>query len=319
MKKIACLLIATLLFLLGTSVFAMQKWFLSDYIRWYENEDVAELLYNEYKTGYDEGYEEGREDIAKEKSRSYLSGKRDGISETEEEYQGFAPWWTNLITGASVAVVCSGVFLLIWIIKKKKKTVPAAVKAHPSIPEQDLSQQEGQIQNPLHNPKETRQSFSLDNQKLENQHIDAKQKKRDAVNQTKEKIAPSPEEILTSTIMKSIGILQGKLSFTDAQKAETAIFAKTLFYQYVSRDITAHSIAFARLVKNLKQESDMPEDVIANIMRMREAEYMKLISTEGIEAMVSDYINDVADLGGDTFNKEEFDARVRSFVKEVQA
>ncbi len=130
---------------------------------------------------------------------------------------------------------------------------------------------------------------------------------------------PTLERILVDTVMKSIDIVQGKLSFTDAQKAETAVFAKTLFYQYVSRDITAHSIAFARLVKNLKQESDMPEDVIANIMRMREAEYMKLISTEGIEAMVSAYINDIADLGGNSFNKEEFDARVRSFVKEVQA
>ena len=62
----------------------------------------------------------------------------------------------------------------------------------------------------------------------------------------------------------------------------------------------------------------MPEDVIANIMRMREAEYMKLISAESIEAMVSAYINDIADLGGNNFDKEEFYTRVRSFVKEVQ-
>lgn len=157
MKKIACLLIATLLFLTGTSVFAMQKWFLSDYIRWYENEDVAGLLYNEYKTGYDEGYEDGTANLKSEKASSYTSGKINGTKETTEKYQkkyqGFAPWWTNLITGASVAVVCSGVFLLIWIIKKKK-TVPAAVKAHPSIPEQDPSQQEGQIQNPFVEAKE---------------------------------------------------------------------------------------------------------------------------------------------------------------------
>lgn len=149
-------------------------------------------------------------------------------------------------------------------------------------------------------------------------HIEKLSQRNEETNKDKTENIPALECIIVDTVMKSIDILQGTLSFTDAQKAETAIFAKTLFYQYVSRDITAHSIAFARLVKNLKQESDMPEDVIANIMRMREAEYMKLISTEGIEAMVSAYINDIADLGGNSFNKKEFDARVRSFVKEVQ-
>lgn len=157
MKKIACAFFTIILFLAGTSVFAMQKWFLSDYIRWYENEDVAKLLYNEYKTGYDEGHDEGREYVEKEKSRSFSSGRKSGIAETEEKYEarykGFAPWWTNLITGISVAAVCSGVFLIIRIIKKKK-TVSAAVKAHPSMPEQDPFQQEGQIQNPFVEAKE---------------------------------------------------------------------------------------------------------------------------------------------------------------------
>lgn len=149
-------------------------------------------------------------------------------------------------------------------------------------------------------------------------HIGNLPQHNEEMNKDKAKNNSSLEHIIVDTVIKSIDILQGKFSFTDAQKAETAIFAKTLFYQYISKDITAHSLAFAYLVKNLKQNSDMPEDVIANIMRMREVEYMKLISAEGIEAMVSAYINDIADLGGDNFDKEEFYARVRSFVKEVQ-
>ncbi len=149
-------------------------------------------------------------------------------------------------------------------------------------------------------------------------HIGNLPQHNEEMNKDKAKNNSSLEHIIVDTVIKSIDILQGKFSFTDAQKAETAIFAKTLFYQYISKDITAHSLAFAYLVKNLKQNSDMPEDVIANIMRMREAEYMKLISAESIEAMVSAYINDIADLGGNNFDKEEFYTRVRSFVKEVQ-
>ena len=128
----------------------------------------------------------------------------------------------------------------------------------------------------------------------------------------------SLDRLIVDTVMKSIGILQEGQSFTDAQKAETAIFAKMLFYQYVSKDITAHCLAFARLVKELKENSDMPEEVIANIMRMRETEYMKLLSAENFEAVVLAYVNDIADLGGSRFDKDEFYARVQSFVKEVQ-
>lgn len=154
MKKTACAFFTIILFLAGTSVFAMQKWFLSDYIRWYENEDVANLLYNEYKTGYDEGYDKGREYVEKEKSRSFSKGRNSGIAETEEKYEakykGFAPWWTNLITGISVAVVCSGVFLIIWIVKKKK-TVSFPLKANPPIEVQDQSVQ---LKNPFIEAKE---------------------------------------------------------------------------------------------------------------------------------------------------------------------
>lgn len=182
--------------------------------------------------------------------------------------------------------------------------------------ENNMPQNQAWTANVAHEDNSTPTIQTIEPHEIHTEEIPQHNKETD---KAKTECIPTLERILVDTVMKSIDIVQGKLSFTDAQKAETAIFAKTLFYQYVSRDITAHSIAFARLVKNLKQESDMPEDVIANIMRMREAEYMKLISTEGIEAMVSAYINDIADLGGNSFNKEEFDARVRSFVKEVQA
>lgn len=147
MKKIACpLLIVLLLFSLSVTVSAEKETW-DQYIKW-----KYDTVYDAYSGGYDEGYADGKNECKETHDEievdAFSRGTAAGMSVIEAKYQGFAPWWTNLITGASVAVVCSGVFLLIWIIKKKK-TVSAAVKAHPSIPEQDPSKQEDQIQNPF--------------------------------------------------------------------------------------------------------------------------------------------------------------------------
>ena len=141
MKKFFCLIITMLLFLSGTSVFAMQKWFLSDYIRWYENEDVAELLYNEYKDGYDEGYEDGTANLKSEKARSYTSGKINGAKETtekyEKKYQGFAPWWTNIVTGLGVLAICVCVFSIIRKRDKNLSDSPVLTRAERKLKKQE--------------------------------------------------------------------------------------------------------------------------------------------------------------------------------------
>lgn len=139
MKKTACLLIVLLLFSLSVTVSAEKETW-DQYIEW-EYDTIYDAYsggYDEGKAyGYDEGYDEGTRDIEKAKGRSYSSGKRDGISETEEEYQGFAPWWTNIVTGLGVLAICVCVFSIIRKRDKNLSDSPALTRAERKLKKQE--------------------------------------------------------------------------------------------------------------------------------------------------------------------------------------
>lgn len=158
MKKTVCLSIIILLFLSGNFVWAEGTKQFNFREAYRIGQEYGNDVYNAYRDGYEEGYTECKA-LATSENRAERSqliaigreqGYKEGVRDTEIKYQGSIPWWTNLITGISVAAVCSGVFLIIWIVKKKK-AVSFPLKANHPIEVQDQSVQ---LKNPFIEAKE---------------------------------------------------------------------------------------------------------------------------------------------------------------------
>jgi len=119
MKKTACLLIVLLLFSLSVTVSAEKETW-DQYIEW-----KYDTVYDAYSGGYDEGYADGKNECKEIHDKievdAFSRGTAAGMSVIEAKYDGFVPWWTNVIVFSCTLIICIFSTWLFFKSKNKRK------------------------------------------------------------------------------------------------------------------------------------------------------------------------------------------------------